>query len=210
VYNFYDENGITVSMTPCDILNAASQLNYEYEGEPPQVTQTCGTTPIWIFRYIILLVVPFPQPPIGPDSYIVQMSLVKILPQLEKILNNPLQQVFLELDGVETAKPPAASWEVYVGLPGGVAPSPSSAFYVGKMGLFGRGVKNGNRNFQTATFRFNATKALKAVIASGAASAPISFFCKGIVVDGKQQPGRPQSDIKVAAAKLVVQTRARQ
>jgi tyrosinase len=210
VYKFYDEDGNSVSMTPCDILNAATQLNYEYEGEPPQVTQSCGTIPIWLFKYIILLVVPFPQPPIGPDPYIVQMGLANVLPQLEKILGNSLQQVFLELDGVQTAKPPGASWEVYVGLPAGVAATPSSPFYVGKMGLFSRGVKLGNRNFQTATLRFNATKALKTVVAAGGENAPISFFCKGIVVDGKQQPGRPQSDVTVAGARLVVQTRSRQ
>jgi hypothetical protein len=210
VYQFYDENGNTQSMTPCDILNAAAQLNYEYEGEPTQVTQSCGTIPIWLFKYIFLLVVPFPQPPIGPDPYTVEMSLANILPQLQKILSNPLQQVFLELDGVQTEKPPGATWEVYVGLPAGVAPDPTSPFYVGKMGLFSRGVRSGNRNFQPATFRFNATKALQTVIAPGAASAPISFFCKGIVVNGTQLPGQPQSDVTVKQARLVVQTRSRQ
>jgi len=210
-YQFYDEDGNTQSMTPCDILNAAAQLNYEYEGEPSQVTQSCGTIPIWVFKYLVLLVVPFPpQPPIGPDPYTVQMSLANILPQLEGILSNSLQQVFLELDGVQTAKPPGAGWEVYVGLPAGVAPEPSSPFYVGKMGLFSRGVRSGNRNFEPATFRFNATNALKAVTAPGGDSAPISFFCKGIVVNGTQQPGQPQSDVTVKQARLVVQTRSRQ
>ena len=209
VYNFYDENGATVSMTPCDILNAATQLNYEYQGEPAQVPQTCGSIPIWVFRYVILLVVPFPQPPIGPDPYIVEMNVAN-LPQLSPILSNPLKQVFLELDGVQTENPPGATWEVYVGLPAGAAPDPTSPFYVGKMGLFGRGVKNGNRHFQTASFRFNATNALKAVIAPGGVNAPISFFCKGIVINGTQQPGQPQSDVTVTQGKLVVQTRKRQ
>ncbi|MHB8217308.1 MAG: tyrosinase family protein [Candidatus Sulfotelmatobacter sp.] len=209
IYNFYDENGATVSMTPCDILNAAAQLNYQYEGEPAQVTQSCGTIPIWLFRYIILLVVPFPTSPIGPDPYTVQMNLAN-LPGLPTILSNPLKQVLLELDGVQTQQPPGATWEVYVGLPAGVGPDPSSPFYVGKMGLFGRGVKSGSRNFQTATFRFNATNALKAVIASGSLNSPISFFCKGILVNGTQQPGQPRSDVTVTQGRLLVQTRSRQ
>jgi hypothetical protein len=208
VYNFYDENGATHAMTPCDILNAAAQLNYEYAGEPPQVTQSCGVIPIWIFRYLVLLVVPFPQPPIGPDPYIVQVSLANVLPELEKILSNPLQQVLVELDGVQTAKPPGATWEVYVGLPAGVAPDPSSPFYVGKMGLFAKGIAG--HGLGPATLRFNATKALAEVVNSGGESAPISFFCKGIVVDGKQLPGNPQSDVLVTQARLLVQTRSRQ
>jgi len=209
VYNFYDENGAKVSMTPCDILNAAAQLNYEYAGEPAQVTQSCGTIPIWVFRYLVLLVIPFPPTPIGPDPYIVQMNLAN-LPQLQTILSKPRKQVFLELDGVQTETPPGASWEVYVGLPAGVAPSPSLPFYVGKLGLFGRGVRSGNRHFQTATFRFNATNALKAILASGSEDAPIAFYCKGIEINGTQQAGRPQSDVTVTQGKLVVQTRSTQ
>jgi len=211
VYNFYDENGATQSMTPCDILNAAAQLNYKYAGEPAQVTQTCGVIPIWLFRYIVLLVVPFPTPPIGPDPYIVEVSLANVLPELQKVLSNPLQQVLLELDGVQTAKPPAATWEVYVGLPAGVAPDPTSPFYVGKLGLFGKGVRAGfPHGFAPATLRFNATTALAAVVNSGGESAPISFFSKGIVVDGKQLPGNPQSDVTVTQAVFRVQTRSRQ
>ncbi len=207
VYSFYDENGATQSMTPCDILNAAAQLNYEYAGEPAQVTQSCGTIPIWLFRYVILLVVPFPQPPIGPDPYIVEVSLANV-PNLENILSNPLQQVLLELDGVQTAKPPGATWEVYVGLPVGVAPEPSSPFYVGKMGLFAKGIKG--HGSSAATLRFNATKALTEVVNSGGESAPISFYSKGIVVNGQQLPGNPQSDVTVKQARFLVQTRSRQ
>ena len=211
VYHFYDENRNPVQMTPCDILNAAAQLNYEYQGEPTQVTQSCGTIPIWLFKYIALLVVPFPQPPIGPDPYIVEMNVANILPQLEKVLSNSLQQVYLELDGVQTAKPPGAGWEVYVGLPAGVAADPSSPFYVGKLALFGKGVQSDfTHGFVPATLRFNATNALKNATATGNANVPISFFCKGIVVNGQQLAGRPQSDVTVTQARLIVQTRSRQ
>ena len=211
VFHFFNENGSAVSMTPCQILEAATQLNYKYQGEPAQVPQTCGTIPLWLFSYLVLLNIPFPPTPIGPDPYIVEVSIANIEQELVNILNNSLQEVFLELDGVQTKTQPGTTWEVYVGLPAGVAPSPTSPFYVGKMALFGRGVVTDTvGTFHPATLRFNATKALRAVVSAGAASAPISFFCRGIVVNGKQQPGNPQSLVTVTSAVFRVQTRKRQ
>jgi tyrosinase len=210
IFHFFDENGKAVAMTPCDILNAAAQLNYKYQGEPAQVTQSCGKIPPWVFNYTLLLAIPFPTGPIGPDPYIVQVDISSIEQRLMNILKNPLQEILLELDGVQTAQPPGATWEVYVGLPAGVAPDPTSPFYVGKLALFGAGVRGGSPHFHPATLRFNATKALATVVNSGGTSAPISFFARGIVVDGKQQPGNPQSDVVVQQGAFRVQTRKRQ
>lgn len=211
VFNFFDENGKAVSMTPCDILNAATQLNYKYAGEPPQVVQSCGGIPPWVFTYFVLLNISFPPNPIGPDPYMVPVDISSIDQRLMTILNNPLQEVFLELDGVQTAKQPGATWEVYVGLPAGVAPDPTSPFYVGKLALFGRGVKSDfTHGFQPAALRFNATKALRTIVNSGGTRADLSFFARGIAVNGKQQPGRPQSDVTVASGLFRVQTRKRQ
>jgi Common central domain of tyrosinase/Polyphenol oxidase middle domain len=211
VFHFFDENGKAVSMTPCDVLNAAAQLNYRYEGEPTQVKQSCGVIPIWIFKYLVLLNIQFPPMPIGPDPYTVAVDISKVEQQLANILNNPLQEVFLELDGVATDKQPGATWEVYVGLPAGAVPDPTSPYYVGQLALFGRGVRSDTvKQFQPATVRFNATKALAQVIATGGASAPISFFCKGILVRGKQQAGQPHSLVTVPSAVFRVQTRSRQ
>jgi hypothetical protein len=198
-------------MTPCDVLNAAAQLNYRYEGEPTQVKQSCGVIPIWIFKYLVLLNIPFPPVPIGPDPYTVAVDISKVEQQLANILNNPLQEVFLELDGVATDKQPGATWEVYVGLPAGAVPDPTSPYYVGQLALFGRGVRSDTvKQFQPATLRFNATKALAQVVATGGGSAPISFFCKGILLRGKQQAGKPNSLVTVPSAVFRVQTRSRQ
>lgn len=40
-YTFFDENGKEAQMTGCEVLRCAEQLNYAYEGEPPQVNQYC-------------------------------------------------------------------------------------------------------------------------------------------------------------------------
>jgi hypothetical protein len=44
-FTFFDENANQVTMTGCDVLRAAAQLNYSYPGEPPQVNQFCNVAP---------------------------------------------------------------------------------------------------------------------------------------------------------------------
>jgi hypothetical protein len=210
-FTFFDENANTVTMSPCDVLNAAAQLNYTYEGEPAQVVEVCDDLPLWIFAYLVLLEFPFPPTPIDGDPYIVPVDISTIVQSLETIFANPLQEVFLELDDVTTKTQPGAGWEVYVGLPVGVAPEPTSPYYVGKMALFSTGVHSaaGNHPFKAATLRFNATIALKTLLAPGGSSAPVSFYARGILVDGKQVTPTVQSPVSVSQARFVVETRKR-
>src|SRR5208283_3061868 len=95
VFTFFDENGKKVTMTPCDILNAATQLNYSYAGEPPQVVQTCGVVPPWKFIYFVLFEFQWPPGPIGPDPYVVAVDISTIVKKLESVLANPMEEVFL-------------------------------------------------------------------------------------------------------------------
>jgi hypothetical protein len=209
-FTFFDENANKVTMTPCDVLNASTQLNYTYQGEPPQVVQSCGALPPWIFRYVVLLAFPFPTAPIDGDPYMVPVDINTIIQSLETILENPLQQVYLELDGVATNTQPGVGWEVYVGLPIGVAPDPTSPFYVGKMALFAAGVRSAaHETFHRATLRFNATKALRAVLTPGGNSAPLTFIARGILVDGKPVTPNVKSTVTIAGGKFAVETRER-
>jgi hypothetical protein len=209
-FDFFDETGSTVSMTPCDVLNAASQLNYTYEGEPPQVKQTCDIIPPWIFRYLVLLEFPWPPTPIDGDPYMVPVDLSTVLQQLVAILQNPDQQVYLQLNGVTTKTQPGVTWEVYVGLPVGVAPGTALPSYVGKMALFGPGVRSdAHGNFKAATLTFNATKALAAVVNPGGVSATVSFYARGILVDGKRVKPVVESTVNVTSAEFRVSTRSR-
>jgi Common central domain of tyrosinase/Polyphenol oxidase middle domain len=210
-FTFFDENANTVKMTACDVLNAAAQLNYTYQGEPTQVVQTCDALPPWVFSQVVLLELPFPPAPIDGDPYMVPIDITQILQELETILANSMQQVYLVLDGVATETQPGVGWEVYVGLPAGVAPDPTSPFYVGKLALFAAGVRGskGNHPFRPATPRFNITKALQAVVAPGGNSAPLSFFARGILVDGKQVTPKVRSTVTATELKFVVETHER-
>jgi hypothetical protein len=209
-FTFFDENASKVTMTPCDVLNAATQLNYTYQGEPAQVAQSCGALPPWIFSYLVLLTWPFPPTPIDDGPYIVPVDISNITRQLTTIFQNPANQVYLELDGVATDKSPGVGWEIYVGLPAGVLPDPTSLYYVGRLALYGAGVRSdAHHTFTPATLRFNATKALKAVLSSGGTNAPVSFFVKGIVVNGQQEVPPVQSTVTVTGGKFVEGTRKR-
>ena len=209
-FTFFDENAKKVTMTACNVLDAAKQLNYTYQGEPPQVLESCGALPPWIFSYLVLLTWPFPPNPIDDGPYIVPVDISKITRQLTTIFQNPANQVYLELDGVATDRSPGVGWEVYVGLPVGVAPDPTSPYYAGRLALYGAGVRSdAHHTFTPARLRFNATKALKAVLANGGTNAPVSFFVKGIVVNGQQQIPPVQSTVTVTGGKFVEGSRKR-
>ena len=208
MFTFFDENGKKVTMAPCDVLQAATQLNYTYEGEPSQVPQSCGGIPPWIFTHLVLLVFPFPPIPIDGDPYILPVDISDIVQQLEVDLWNPAKQVYLELDGVATSKSPGVSWEVYVGLPAGVAANPQSPFYVGKLGLFGAGVRSDSHgNFKPTALRFNATQALQTLLAGGGSNASLTFIARGILVRGKQVTPKVRSSVTVKEGKFIVATR---
>jgi tyrosinase len=207
-FTFFDETGTKVTMTPCEVLNAATQLNYSYAGEPAQVPQSCGGIPPWIFHILVLLEFPFPPNPIDGDPYMVPVDISNIVQELETILQSSAKQVYLVLDGVATDKSPGVSWEVYVGLPVGVAPDPKSPFYVGKLALFGEGVRSdAHHTFKPATLRFNATKALRAVLAPGGSNASLTFIAKGILVNGQQVTPKVESTVTVTGGKFVVEHR---
>ncbi len=212
VFTFFDENGAQVQMTPCDVLNAATQLNYTYEGEPPQVVESCGASPPWRFSQVILYRFPWPPDPIDGDPYTVQVDLSSVFSKLQKILQNPANSVYLQLSGVAADTSPGAAWEVYVGLPAGVPPSPTSPYFVGKMALFGAGVRSDTHTghqFHPAVLKFNIEKAITLATQTGAATIPITFIAAGILVNGQPVPPRVHSPVTVANGEIIIVTKAR-
>src|SRR6185369_7997531 len=63
-FTFFDENGAQVTMTSCDVLRAAQQLHYTYEGEPPQIEETCAPVGPKLVRAKRETLVRLPNPPI--------------------------------------------------------------------------------------------------------------------------------------------------
>ena len=69
-WTFFDEEGAQVEMNGCEILRAAQQLHYVYEGEPPQVNDYCLPIikfPPIIFEKELILKLPVQPITLGPE-----------------------------------------------------------------------------------------------------------------------------------------------
>ena len=70
-FTFFDENGAEVKMSGCQVLRAALQLNYKYEGEPAQVNSYCLRVfkPMIVLQKEILFRLPDPQPVLRSERF---------------------------------------------------------------------------------------------------------------------------------------------
>ncbi|HXV73528.1 MAG TPA: tyrosinase family protein [Sphingomonadales bacterium] len=164
-YTFFDECCQAVTMKGCDIIRAAQQLSYTYEGEPPQVQQYCPIAWIPVLAELKSLVVWQPRTvlsgkpvrvPLAPAAE--RESLGK---QLHAFAPAPRQNAFLQIKGIEAETQPGISWEVYVG-PRGFRPVPQSPYFVGIFALFSAGLKTRKEHYRPAEFAFPLGRVLEA------------------------------------------------
>lgn len=213
IYTFFDENGRPVRMTSCDVLRAAQQLNYAYEGEPPQVNEYCLKIQVPRIRFARKLLIRLPIPPVVLTAQTVSFSInVKQLrQQLLAIAESKTETLFLELEDVEADRQPGVVWDVYVGLPANAAPNPESPYYVGGVSLFGTGIRSEmGHQFKPARMAFAIDRAIQDPLKTNAELIPVIFVPQGILIQG--QPSRPevQSPVRIGRASLVVEKELRQ
>lgn len=166
-YTFFDECCNEVSMKGCDVLRAAKQLSYSYEGEPAQVNQYCPR--VWVIdpdRFKLVLVRWR-----GPFEVRKEAARLKLDPRIAKLANGKgLDEVIksrqhsatLNISGIEADVEPGVSYEVYLGPPG-VKPDPRSRHFVGVFGLFSGGIKTRKHHYSPADVVFPVDKALSTV-----------------------------------------------
>ena len=151
-YTFFDECCNAVRMSGCDVLRAARQLSYSYEGEPAQVNQYCPRRFIRISdfvavellrRPIVLTRAPQRVPLVPRDR--------SAATRLRELARTPDANVALRIRNIEADTQPGISWEVHVG-PRGFAPNPRSL--VGIFALFGAGLRDRREHFHPAEFVF--------------------------------------------------------
>jgi tyrosinase len=206
---FFDENGAPLKMTACQILRAAQQLNYAYEGEPPQVNQYCRRRPPypwWLFERELLIQLPIPPIELKAEPVGFAIELQEIQAKLAPLLESKTDTLLLELDGVEAEKQPGVVWAVFVGLPAGTAPDASSPHYVGSLSLFGEGVRSERHHkYRPARFIYPLNRAVQASLKANARRLEVSFVPLGLVVDGK--PARPEvlSPVTIGKASLFIE-----
>ena len=117
-------------MKGCEVLRAAKQLSYIYEGEPAQVEQYCPL--IWNPKiFDIVLIARFAKPftlskqPVTFPLAAEAADNKAFRARLSEIARARGKTAVLQLKGVEAETEPGAVWEVYVG-PAGLKPNPGS------------------------------------------------------------------------------------
>jgi Common central domain of tyrosinase/Polyphenol oxidase middle domain len=208
-YTFFDENGSAVNMTACQILRAAQQLNYVYEGEPPQVLEYCRRRPpwpFWQFEKVVLFLVPGPPVELKGEPVSFPIELKEIREKLAAVVESKTDTLLLALDDVEAEQQPGVAWGVFVGLPAGAAGDEKSPFYVGAMSLFGSGVRSEKHHeFKTAQFVYPLNRAVQAAMKANEEKLLVTFVPLGIVIDGK--PSRPEvkSPVRIGKTSLIIE-----
>jgi Common central domain of tyrosinase len=207
-YTFFDENGSAVNMSACEILRAAQQLNYVYEGEPPQVLEYCRRRPPfpwWEFEQMVLFQVPGPPVELKGETVFVPIDLAELMVKVRSVMETKTDILLLDLDGVEAERQPGAAWAVYAGLPGEGEPDVNNPSYVGTLALFGSGVRSEKHHeFKPAHFVYPLNRALHKALMAGSKRLQITFVPLGIVVDGKATRPEVKSPVRVGKISVVL------
>jgi Common central domain of tyrosinase/Polyphenol oxidase middle domain len=206
---FYDENGALVRMTSCNVLRAAEQLHYTYEGEPPQVKQNCLDTAMLRLTYKRESIARLPIRPLvlGGQPVSVDIAVNSFKQQLATLAANKKAKLFLELDGVEAARQPGVVWEVYVGAsPHQFRRDLKNPYHIGNIVLFATGIRNeAHHGYKPAHFIFAINQALQAALKLKRDRIPLTFVPHGILINGK--PSRPnvESPLRIGQINISVE-----
>jgi hypothetical protein len=201
-YTFFDECCQPVSMNGCDVLRAALQLSYSYEGEPPQVNQYCprrfnaqileATIVSRLGRAIVLEREPVRIPLLPREPGDAGRRLMEISRTAQRNLA-------LRISGVEADTPPEISWEVHVGR-AGFTPNPRTL--VGIVSLFGSGLRDRPQHFHPAEFVFPINRAIRGL---DPATLEVTLVpTTGLERDAGAQALRPRSPVRIGDIAIIV------
>jgi len=212
---FFDENGKQVTMTACEVLRSAEQLNYSYEGEPTEVRPFCLRIfrPNFVFQVIELIHWPGPPIELGPDRVSFPLEIKQLRQRLAKIAESTTETLLLKFDGVEAERQPGVVWEVYVGLPANVAPDPEGPYYVGNLSLFGSGIRSGDghgHKYKPAQFSYAINKVMRNSLRANQDNPSVTFVPHGILINGKPSRPKVESPVRIGRVSLAVETQKRQ
>jgi tyrosinase len=201
-YTFFDECCQPVSLKGCDVLRAALQLSYSYEGEPPQVNQYCprvfsaqileATILSRLGRAIVLEREPVRIPLLPREPGDAGRRLIEISRSAQR-------NVALRIGDVEADRAPEISWEVHVGRAGFI---PNPRTLVGIVSLFGAGLRDRPRHFHPAEFVFPINRAIRGL---DPATLEVTLVpTTGRERDAREQALRPRSPIRIGEISIIV------
>lgn len=209
LFTFFDENKTQVTMKGCDVLRAADQLNYNYEGEPAQVNEYClRILRPWLLQYIELIRWPGPPIELGPEKVFIPIELKDIRQRVMSIANSGNETLVLKLEGVEADKQPGVVFEIYAGLPPNMEPDPEGPYYVGAISLFSAGVHGKMRHdFKPAEFAFPLDRVLKQAMRTNSEKLELTIIPAGPLINGKRSQPKVQAKVRVGQLSLGAESR---
>jgi tyrosinase len=211
-YTFFDENGAEVKMTGCQVMRAAQQLNYTYQGEPAQVNQFCKLIiPRFVFQKELVFRLPIPPVTLREERVSFPVEVRQVRDRLRRVAQSRTETLVLDLEDVTAERPPGVAFEVYVGLPEGAEPDPSSPHFVGQFALFSTGVRSrSHHGSKPARFSFRANRAVAAALARNEDRLDVTIVPRGIDVGGRRSQARPAAEVRLGAASFSVKRQRRQ
>ncbi|HEY6237090.1 MAG TPA: tyrosinase family protein [Candidatus Elarobacter sp.] len=206
-FTFFNEHGHPVHMTSCEVLRAAQQLHYTYQGEPPQVNDYCKNLTLCCGPNVVLWRRVFPPEPVilTGDVTVTHLQLKEVQPKLMAIAASNNQAAILRLDGVVAETQPGIYWEVYVGSPSG-RPDSTSPSYIGNVALFGSGIQDeAHGTFMPAHFVFPLNGVLRAAGQANVADLVMTFVPRSTEGQGQPLQTKPRSPVRIGRASILVE-----
>jgi tyrosinase len=141
-FTFFDENKTAVTMTACQVLNMATQLDYQYEGLPVENVVLCDappsaapTTPPAPAKTLVSG--PAAQTQLGRTPASVAVAVPKAASDRMLAVAGPEApgQLRLVIEGLRLLRQ-GVHYGVYLNLPEGATPDPESPNFVGYVAVF--------------------------------------------------------------------------
>ena len=189
VWSFCNENGQVVGIRVRDVINAQAQLNYRYAGQAAVPTQTCPTGGA-ITPPIVLDVargtIRAENKPTTLGAAATRVPVAVPAPARERMRSaaaSPTKTLSLRIEGIKVDAPPGVTYEVYVGLPEGQRPDPSSPHFVGVIAPFGFD----HAGPEGITVAFTIDAAAGRALQANPANVNVIFVPRGITVGNQER-----------------------
>lgn len=140
-FTFFDVGGVERTFTACEILNMATQLDYEYAGVPVHNVVLCddeappATTPGGTPEEVVTMAEEERNVSLGTATTRVAVEVAQEAARTMVGLAQDDDPLRVVIEGLNLVRP-GAYYQVYMNLPQGTEPDPKGPYYLGNLALF--------------------------------------------------------------------------
>jgi Common central domain of tyrosinase/Polyphenol oxidase middle domain len=190
-FTFFDENKQAVTLTGCQIVNMATQLDYKYEGVAVNNVKLCTATTAEVAPTAAAVPAPKVLAATAPAENRLGNAPVSVkvaLPaeagaHMRSIAAAPAKpgRLRLAIEGIKILNP-GAVYQVYLNLPAGQKPDPAGPYYLGNISLFAE-----PEHSEEVTRTFDLSPRMKALAGKGELQVTIVREQLGAAAAGEPQ-----------------------